>query len=160
MTIQGAVDLLRATLASLIESVRELALAIDDLPEEANEPAIVDALRNWVVDVEGDLSETAGAAQRTLANEEAVDVRGTGRVLAQCHALFNAAVRRFRSGLGLPATIGELQQIAAERSGSWERWSGIVQQAVERCDLAALDVADALLACWRETIDHAESRAA
>ena len=160
MTIQSAIDLLRATLASLIESVRELALAVDDVPEEADAPAIVDALRNWAADVEGDLEETAGAAQRTSANEETVDVRGTGRQLAQCHASLNAATRRFRSGLALPSTIVELQQIAAERAGSWERWSGIVQQAVERCDLAALDAADALLACWRETIDHAERRAA
>lgn len=160
MTVQSAIDLLRGSLAALLETVRELALAVDDGPDGPSEPAIVDAMRNWVADMEGDLEETAEQAQSALANDAAIDVRGTGLSLATCHACFNAAIRRFRSGLGLPATIVELQQIAAERAGSWARWTGIVQQAVERCELAALDTSDALLACWRETIDHAEHRAA
>ena len=160
MTVQSAIDLLRTALASLMESVRELALGIDDVPEETNEPAIVDALRDWAADVEGGLEETAAAAQRTMANDDALDVRGIGISLGKCHERFNAVARRFRSGLGQATTVGELQQIAAERGGSWQRWSGIVQQAIERCEVAALDAGDALLACWRETIDHADSRAA
>jgi hypothetical protein len=154
MTVQSAIDLLRASLATLLETVHELALAVDDVPAGPSEPAILDAMRNWLADVEGDLQEAFEQAT-SFTSDDSFDVRGSGRRLATCHVHFNAALRRFRSGLGSPASAAELQQVAAERAGSWRPWSRVVQQAVERCELRALDAGDALLACWRETTDHA-----
>jgi hypothetical protein len=140
MTVQSAIDLLRGSLATLIETVRELELTVDDVPEDPSEPAIIDALRNWIADLDGDL-------QGALAH-------ASTRAPATSHAHFNAACRRLRAGLGSPVAMAELQRLAAGRAGAWRRWSGVMQQGVDRCELQTLDAADALLACWRETTDH------
>ncbi len=135
-TIDPHVQLQRA-LADLDNALAELALLAGDVPED-DEPAIVDALRDRVSDVRGDIADAASALR---------DHDG----LAMCHERFNVAASRIASELTTRAHIVEIASIAIEREGAWTKWSDAVQQGLDRCTSAHDTVAAALLGCWRET---------
>jgi thiamine biosynthesis lipoprotein ApbE len=117
----------------LAEVVRQLALAIDDAPEDGSEPAVVEALR----------VSTADAVHDTAIPLPQHD-------LATCQERINQLTRNIRQELASYEVLREIDRIAAERAGAWPRWSSVVREVLDRCETAVSETANALVACWRE----------
>jgi len=117
----------------LAEVVRQLALAIDDAPEDGSEPAVVEALR--------------------VSAADAVHDTGTPlpqHDLATCQERINRINRAIRQELASYDVLREIERIAVERAGAWPRWSSVVREVLDRCETAVSECANALVACWRE----------
>jgi hypothetical protein len=144
MTVRRSIDRLSAALTALEEVTRELALSIDDQPDD-DEPVIVDTLRDHCAALLDEVQKTS-----ILAGAVRQDVRN----LARCHEHFNDVVRMMRADVVSPANAAEIAQLAAEGSGAWTRWSAVIQQGFARCEEAAHAVSAAIVDCWSEIIEH------
>jgi hypothetical protein len=143
MTTRSALALLRHHLRALQDVLRGLALALDDVPDAQNEPAIVDAMRSTASEIESQL-ETALAAEGPETS-----------VALHCQAALHQMQISTRE-LASHANVLELSRLAAERGGAWRRWTEAVREALDACEEALHTAAAAMLALWRELV---ESRA-
>jgi uncharacterized protein YukE len=155
MTMQNCLTRLAAALRDADETFAELQLTMGDTPPAADvvagddagdddEPAFVDAMRMHATDVRGVLQETAPLLSRC-------DAQHAGDALALCQERCNELVRRMHAQLATPDNLIEVVAAGAQH-GSWQRWSAIVQQALDRCADAVDRIAAALLDCWREAV--------
>jgi hypothetical protein len=149
VTIDAFAHLLQS-LADLDDVLAELALLAGDVPEPDDEPAIVDALRDRIIDLRGDVSDASGMLRGG-------DPRAA---LASCHERFNAIARAMASELGSRAHVIEIVCIASDRGGAWIKWSSAVQHGLDRCTVANDTVAAALLESWRGLATTQSSHAA
>jgi hypothetical protein len=142
MTTRSAIDALRRRLRDLQDALRALCLALDDVPDAGDEPAIVDAMRSAASEIESDL-EGALAADG-----------GDARVALGCH---DAVLRMQRTAREIASHANhlELARLAAERGRVWRRWSEVVREALEAFEETLHNVAEALLGVWRELVEHA-----
>ena len=148
MTIQRACDTLEATLRRFADSVRHLVLTIDDVPEISDEPAVVDALRTAV----GDIQAEADALLARLASDSTkADVPAA---LAGSQETCNRIAFAIRRSLVTHANVREIENVARERGGAWTRWSDAVRQSFAECENLVDLTGAALLDCWRELVDR------
>jgi hypothetical protein len=139
MTTRSALALLRHHLRALQEVLRNLCLALDDVPDAGNEPAVVDAMRSAATEIESEL-ETALAAD------------GVNKAVAlRCQDSLHHMQISTRE-LASHANMLELARLAAERGGAWRGWSVVVREALEACEEALDHVAGAMLGLWREVV--------
>jgi hypothetical protein len=142
MTMLNCLARLSTAFHSADETFAELHLVMGDAPPNDAEPAFVDAIRTRALDVRGILQETVPLLEH----------RGDfGSTLATCQERCNDIVRRMHAELATPDNLIEVVAAGAS-SGSWQRWSAIVQQALDRCADSVDRIAAALLDCWREVI--------
>ena len=148
MTAASSFGILRTRLKTLLENVRQLGLAVDDCPEE-DEPAVVDALRTQVTQLEASV-------------EEALHATGTASALsaARCQHAVNRASRALYGELASHDSIEEVLRAGSERGKAWEPWSGVVRDMLARCEDAFHQAADALAGCWEEIAERETHRAA
>lgn len=144
MTIGSAFAQFRARLQALDDVVRQLALAIDDAPEDADEPAVVESLRGETAEIEGELAAAVRAAEGARP----------ARAAAECQRRVNRVWHALQRELASHHALAEVERVAAERGGAWSRWSGVVREAVERCQQNVFEAADALAACWGELVER------
>lgn len=140
MTIGTAYAHFRERLQALEEVVRQLALAIDDAPDGADEPAVVDSLRGETAEIEGEVAAAVRAA-------------GEARPAA-CQRIVNRVWHALQREVASHHALAEVDRVAAERGGAWIRWSGVVRQAAEHCEQTVFEAADALAACWDEIVER------
>ena len=139
MTTRQALAFLRHRLRALQDALRNLCLALDDVPETGDEPALVDAMRSTATEIESDL-ESALAGD----GDEA-------QVALQCHEALLLMHRNTRE-LASHANLVELSRLAAERGGAWRRWTDVVRDALGACEETLHHAAEALAALWREVV--------
>jgi hypothetical protein len=150
MTMQNCLTRLAAAVRDADQTFAELQLTMGDTPpaeDEADvdtEPAFIDAIRMHAIDLRGVLQETAPLLARCEAQH-------AGEALALCQERCNDVVRRLHTQLATPDNLIEVVAAGAQH-GSWQRWSAIVQQALDRCADAVDRIAAALLDCWREAV--------
>ena len=143
MTIGTAFAHFRARLQALDDVVRQLALAIDDAPADADEPAVVESLRSETAEIEGEVSAAVRDAGATRPVRAAVD----------CQRHINRVWHALQREVASHHALAEVERVAAERGGAWSRWCGVVREAVERCEQNVFEAADALAACWGELVE-------
>lgn len=139
MTTQAAVAFLRHQLRALHDVVRSLCLALDDVPDAGDEPAIVDAMRGATTEIEGNLE--------SMLSADGSDAR----IALQCHEALLQLQKTSRE-LASHTNLIELSRLGAERGIAWRRWSVVVRDALEACEEALQDAAHALAALWREVV--------
>lgn len=147
MTMTSAVATLHQRLAALDELVRQLGLALEDVPEPGNEPAVVESMRASVADVESDVR---------IAVESASG--GDAAAIVECQQRLNRAWRALESGLASYDTVDEIVRAAGERGGAWPRWTGVVREVVERCQHELYQSADAIVTLGREVVERQKIR--
>jgi hypothetical protein len=145
MTIGSAFAHLRLRLQALDDVVRQLALAIDDAPDDADEPAVVESLRGETAEIEGEVAAAIRAA--------AGDAR-PAHAAAECQRRVNRVWHALQREIGSHHALAEVERVAAERGGAWIRWSGVAREGVERCEQNVFEAADALAACWGEIVER------
>jgi hypothetical protein len=136
MSVRDSAVRLEQSLAELDAALDHVALIAGDLPEPEDEPAVVDALRDRVDGIRGELQESSSAVRAAS--------------IVDAHAAFNTAARRIRLELTAPSNAEEIAAVAASRGGAWTRWSDVVRRALDDVGAASDTVAAALLDCWRE----------
>lgn len=138
MSMHDAILHLEQSLAELDGALDDVILIAGDLPESEDEPVIVAALRDRATGIRGEL-HTAAAAARVTA-------------IVNAHSAFNSAARRLRAELTTASNAEEIAAIASARGGAWNRWSGVVREAIDNAAALADSVNDSLLECWREIV--------
>lgn len=154
MTIQRALSAVRDALDALVPLVREVAVAVDDVSADGD-LAVLDAMREHAVEIEGDAAETAAALRLAIAEEAEGDAARAARALASAHERFSTLARRVRSGLSAYGSRLEIQRLAARRGGAWRRWSEVVLRQLEQVDDALYRADAAFVASWQEIADVA-----
>ena len=155
MTLHASIALFAGTLSRFDETLRELELTLDDGPEVADEPVVLEAMRASIVELHGELHELVQVVDAQSSDDgDAAATRRTGRALAAAQEQTNAMARRLRLSLATHANLVELSAIARARGGAAVRWREAVQQALETSDDALERVSAALVDCWRELADR------
>ncbi|HWW60207.1 MAG TPA: hypothetical protein VN181_02465 [Thermoanaerobaculia bacterium] len=150
MTLASAFVVFRERLQALGEILRQLALALDDVPEsDGSEPAVVESLRGHAADVEGEL-----AAAVAITGAASHDRTSIAIAAMECQSLINSIWRAFGTELATFDVIAEIERAGAERGAAWPRWKAVVREDLERCQLAIFEAADALAACSRELVEQ------
>jgi len=144
MTIGSAFAHFRLRLQALDDVVRQLALAIDDAPDDADEPAVVESLRGETAEIEGEVAAALRAAG---------DAR-PAHAAAECQRRVNRVWHALQREVASHHALAEVERVAIERGGAWSRWSGVVREVVERCEQNIFEAADALAACWSEIVER------
>jgi len=126
MTIGSAAAGAREKLQGLREMLVQFLLALDDVPEPDNEPAIVESLRATAVEIEQEL----------------------GDALSEWALL--RVTRRLHDELASPDVIAEIIRIGIERGGTWRRWSDVVLRALDESKHQHYDALDALAGSFSE----------
>jgi len=138
MSMHDSIVHLEQSLAELDGALDDVILISGDLPESEDEPVIVAALRDRATGIRGEVHAASTAAR-------------AGSIV-DAHTAFNAASRRLRVELTTAANVEEIAAIASARGGAWNRWSGVVRQAIDNAAALADSVNDSLLECWREIV--------
>ena len=142
MTIATAFAELRRRLHAAAETLRQLGLALDDVPD-GNPPAVADALRTHADEIEGEIRNALAASNDTSVG-----------AASRCQQSLNRAARLLRSDLASPDAVLELLRAGAERGGAWRRWCVVVREMLARSGSAIDAAADALAGCWNEFADR------
>jgi len=154
MTIQRSLSGVRDALDALVRTVGDVAVSVDDVVSD-DDPAVLDALRAYAAEIEGDVAETVATLQLAVAFENEGDAAGVARALGTVHERFSALARRVRTGLSGHGSVFEIQRLAARRGGAWRRWSEVVLRQLEQVDDALHRTDAALVASWQEIADVA-----
>lgn len=150
MTLGSAFGVFRERLHALGDVLRQLALALDDVPEsDGAEPAVVESLRGHAADVEGELAAAVAIADATPRDRTSLAVAAM-----ECQFLINNIGRAFGTELATYDAIAEIERAGAERGAAWPRWKSVVREDLERCQHAIYETADALAACSRELVEQ------
>jgi hypothetical protein len=160
VTLEGSFDGLRRDLQQLRDAVASLRVTlVVDRPTD-DDLALVDSISDVVDDVLGLLKvATTAAAQARQASEYPRDLPATTHALAASQAAFNGCFQKLLSGLMPYERIVEVITLGEERGGEWAGWADSVKDAIDRCREPADRVTEALLACWQETAERAETQA-
>lgn len=144
MTLVASFAALDSALARFDETLCELALTIDDVPNANDDPAVLDAVRAALIDARGDAAEAIQLIRHAGA---------AGDAIADCQQHCDLAGQRVRK-IAAHGNLTEIRAVARERGGAWIRWSDAVAQSFERCEESLDRIAAPLLECWRELIDR------
>jgi hypothetical protein len=153
MTIKRALVSLHDSLETLTRTVRDVAVAVDDVGE--NDLALLDALREQVIEIEGELAETGTLLQLAVAAESDGDAPHAAHALADAHERFTALGRRVRFGLSGHDTLFEIRRLASRRGGAWRGWSEVVLRQLQQVDDALHHADAAFVSSWQEIADVA-----
>jgi hypothetical protein len=157
MTMKRSLAAVAGLLAELTETVRELAVAVDDCPAADGDLAVIEAMRGHAADSEGDVRETAAAVAAALEAEESGDAPRAARLAADAHERFSAFTRRVRFGLSGHDSLFEVDRLPERRGAGWRSWSDVVLRQLEQIDHAIHRTDAAFVACWQEVVDRGAS---
>lgn len=147
MTLGTATALLRERLAALEETLRQLALSLDDVPEPDNEPAILESFREQLAEIENEVRAAIGASS------DADELRA----LIETQQSINQAWRTIESALASYDAVDEIVRAGDERGGAWPRWTSVVREGIERCQHEIHQSADAIVILGREVVERQSS---
>ena len=144
MSVQTAFARLEQEIGRLCETLLALRVTVvEDRPLDEG---------TLLVDVLGDVAEELlGGARQALAHAREGE-------LAACHEEYHRLQRRLAADLTSYERIAELIRLGHSRGGEWKAWAGSVRAGAEACRQPLDETGEALLACWQEMTEHAESR--
>lgn len=144
MTLGSAIALLRERLSTLEETLRQLALSLDDVPEPDNEPAILESFRDQLAEIENEVRAAIGASR----DDQEL------RALIEAQQSINRVWRAIESQLASYDSLDEIVRAGDERGGAWPKWTGVVREGIERCQHEVHQSADAIVSLGREVIER------
>ena len=155
MALESAFRSLCEQLQELRESLTALRLTVvEDRPLEG-EAVLVDQFGDAAEDVLGWLEEasmTAGQGYAAACFPQ--DIGRAARALVSTHEQLQQITCRAAANLLTYERIDGLMRLGRQRKREWLAWSGVVREALEKCQQSLDESSRTLLVCWREIVER------